>query len=290
MRCRDRRRRWIPLLIAAGVLPALAGSGCPSQRVRDQPPVGAEARHASPLPGSLRSSTGCPIETRFYRADPPQGEVLVVLAHGFLRRQERMVGLAEALAAAGIPTVTLSFCNSRPWDGRHIQNGRDMRRVTDQLGARKVVYVGFSAGGLSALVAAWGDPRAVGVLTLDLVDDGRLGAGLARTLRVPLLGLQGDPTPCNAQGNGAAVFAASPMGRVLPVPNANHCDFESPTDWLCESLCGWPDPGSRERRQEVVVRSVALTAELLGIEVQASAALPRALDRGALAREPGPKR
>ncbi|MGE5154447.1 MAG: alpha/beta fold hydrolase [Bdellovibrio bacteriovorus] len=213
----------------------------------------------------MPSVTGCQIDTRLYGPERPRTDALVVLGHGFLRSQERMAGLAQALAAAGVPTVTLDFCNSRPWDGRHVQNGDDMRRVADRLGARRVVYAGFSAGGLSALVAAWGDPRAVGVLTLDLVDDGGLGEGLARTLPIPLLAIQGDPAPCNAQGNGLRVFAASQRARVLTVANASHCDFESPTDWLCESICGRPDSGSEERSREVIARSVALTLELLGI-------------------------
>jgi pimeloyl-ACP methyl ester carboxylesterase len=237
----------------------------------------------------LQSVTGCEIDTLLYTPERPRTDALVVLGHGFLRSQGRMADLAQALAAAGVPTVTLDFCNSRPWDGRHVQNGRDMRRVADRLGARRVVYAGFSAGGLSALVAAWDDPRAVGVLALDLVDDRGLGEGLARTLRVPLLGLQGEPAPCNAQANGLKVFAASPRGQVLAVADAIHCDFESPTDWLCESICGGPDTGSEGRRREVIARSVALTLGLLGLEAPTTVALPPARNQGAIAPGRGPQ-
>lgn len=242
-----------------------------------------------PAAGSLRSGSGCRIDTRLYSPERPRTDGLVVLGHGFLRSQGRMVGLAEALAAAGVPTVTLDFCNSRPWDGRHVQNGRDMRRVADELDAQRVIYAGFSAGGLSALVAAWGDPRAVGVLTLDLVDERGLGEGLARTLHVPLLGLQGEPAPCNARANGLKVLAASPRAQVVAVANASHCDFESPTDWLCESICGRPDTGSEARRREVIARSVALTLELLGIEAPTTVALPPARGQGALSPGRGPQ-
>ncbi len=199
-----------------------------------------------------------------------------------------MAGLAEALARAGIPTVTLDFCNSRLWDGHHVQNGRDMRRVAESLGAQRVVYAGFSAGGLSALVAAWDDPRAVGVLTLDLVDDRGLGAGLARTLATPLIGLQGEPAPCNGQSNGLAVFEASPKAQVLRIPGARHCDFESPTDWLCESVCGGSDAATDDRRRGVIERSVAIVARLLGIESQ-GAAPPAQQRRAKLASERGPR-
>lgn len=277
-------RRFALLLGVAALATGVAVSGCPAWVTRPQP-LGTSA----PAAGSLLSVTGCTIDTLLYNPERPKTDALVVLGHGFLRGQGRMAGLAEALAAAGVPTVTLDFCNSRPWDGRHVQNGRDMRRVADRLGARRVVYAGFSAGGLSALVAAWDDPRAVGVLTLDLVDDRGLGAGLARTLQVPILGLQGEPAPCNAQANGLKVFAASPRGQVLAIANAIHCDFESPTDWLCESICGGPDSGSEERRREVVARSVALTMGLLGLEAPTTLALPPPRDQGAPTPRPGPQ-
>ncbi len=268
-------RHFTLLLSGAALAIAVAVPGCPARVTRDQP-----TGTLAPAAGSLQSVTGCQIDTRLFSPERPRTDALVVLGHGFLRSQERMAGLAQALAVAGVPTITLDFCNSRPWDGRHVQNGQDMRRVADRLGARRVVYAGFSAGGLSALVAAWGDPRAVGVLTLDLVDDGGLGEGLARTLPIPLLAIQGDPAPCNAQGNGLRVFAASRRARVLTVADASHCDFESPTDWLCESICGQPDSGSEERRREVIARSVALTLELLGIEPSGTPPQQASRERG----------
>lgn len=264
MRAQGQIRRFPVLPIAAGVLAGLAIAGCPSRVARDLQPQGPPVtREAVPTAGFLESISGCRIDTRLYRPERPRTKALVVLGHGFLRDQGRMAGLAEALATAGIPTVTLDFCNSRLWDGRHLQNGRDMRRVADELGAQRVIYAGFSAGGLSALVAAWDDPRAIGVLTLDLVDDGELGEGLARTLAAPLVGLQGDPAPCNAQANGLAVFAASPKAQVFTIPGARHCDFESPSDWLCESVCGQAKTGSEARRREVIERSVDLVSRLL---------------------------
>lgn len=265
-------RRLSLLLITASLGIALMVLGCPARVVRDHltPGTAVGVSHA-PMAGSLVSGSGCRINTRLYRPERPRTKALVVLGHGFLREQGRMAGLAEALAVAGIPTVTLDFCNSRVWDGRHVQNGRDMRLVADKLGAQRVIYAGFSAGGLSALVAAWADPRAIGVVTLDLVDDRGLGEGLAHTLGAALVGLQGDPAPCNAQANGLAVFAASPKARLLPITGARHCDFESPTDWLCESVCGRADAEAEARRQEVIDRSVAAVADLLGMAPEAAA-------------------
>jgi pimeloyl-ACP methyl ester carboxylesterase len=176
-----------------------------------------------------------------------------------------MSGLAAGLAQSGIPTLTLSFCNSRFWDGRHSMNALDMRRVADFAGARRLVYAGFSAGGLSALVAARNDPRTVGVLTLDLVDEGGLGEEAARGLTVPMVALVGEPAPCNAQNRGLAVSAASPEAQVIPITGARHCDFESPTDWVCETLCARPDQGSEARRRLVIETSVIAVGGMLGL-------------------------
>ena len=217
------------------------------------------------------SATGCQVDTLLYRPEHPRTEALVVLAHGFLRNQDRMAGLAQALAAAGIPTATLSLCSSRLLDGRHITNGVDMRRLAGRLHARQVVYAGFSSGGLAALVAGRLDPNTRGILTLDLVDAGGIGTGIARKLDKPLLGLVGEPAACNSYNNGLAVFAASPQAQLTRVSGASHCDFESPSDWLCELVCDGPGFGSEMRRRTIIDRSVAAVVGLLGLEPGAGA-------------------
>jgi pimeloyl-ACP methyl ester carboxylesterase len=214
--------------------------------------------------GTVLSATGCPLEYRLYRPPGPAADGLVVLAHGFLRSQERMEGLARALAQAGLTTATVDFCNMRPWDGGHYQNGLDLTAVAGALDARRVLYAGFSAGGLAALVAGERDPDAVGVLALDLVDAGGLGLRTARGLNKPLVGLMGEPTGCNAGGNGLPVFAASPLGDVRTVPGAGHCDFESPTDWLCQLVCEQPQRADQAPRAQIVAETVDAAAVLLG--------------------------
>lgn len=239
--------------------------GCPSvpNRQDDSPSVELpEGVHAQA--DRFESVSGCEVETLTYQPASANTDAWVVLAHGFLRDQRRMSGLAARLAAEGIPTTTLSFCSSRPWRGGHRDNAADMRRLAERLGAERVVYAGFSAGALSAVIAASEDPRAAGVLALDLVDDPEgTAAGLAPTLRGPLLGLMGEPAPCNAEGNGLAVFAAGPSARVETIAGATHCDFESPTDWLCESACARPDPNTASRRAQIIERAVTGVSELL---------------------------
>ncbi len=213
--------------------------------------------------GVVDSATGCALHYRLYRPTTARTEDLVVLGHGFLRSQERMADLAQALAEEGIPTVTLDFCNARFWDGRHFRNGLDMIRVADALDAKRVVYAGFSAGGLAALVAGRSDPRTLGVVALDLVDAGRLGEGMAAGLDRPLIGLVGDPSPCNAENNGLAVFSATDRAAVERVTGAEHCDFESPTDWLCRLVCKRDAPDEASPRRDIIAAATDAVASLV---------------------------
>lgn len=213
--------------------------------------------------GSLPSSTGCALDWRLYRPAQPATNGLVILAHGFLRSQARLRDLALALADAGLPVATLNLCNMRPWNGSHTQNAQDLRALTTALGARRVLYAGFSAGALAALLAARSDPNAVGVLTLDLVDAGGIGARAAAGLRVPLVGLAGEPTNCNAGDNAQAVFAAQPRARRQRIPGAGHCDFESPTDRLCQRVCTDPTPTGPARRATIIALAVGEARGLL---------------------------
>ena len=256
-------------LIALALIMAVAG--CPGPGPRDSgdvdhwvSPTGSAGTRTQR--GRVQSATGCRIDTTRYQPRQPRTAIPVILAHGFLRDQRRMAGLARALADQGIPAVTLNFCNTRPWDGRHVQNGRDMIQVAHAFGASGVVYAGFSAGGLAALVAARLDPNALGVVALDLVDTRAIGVGMARALDKPLIGLAGAPAACNARNNGRAVFAVSPQGRLMAIPGASHCDFESPTDSLCEAVCSGVNDGSPLRRRAIIAASVAAVSDLLGLK------------------------
>ena len=236
--------------------------------------------------GRHPSATGCPLDYRIYRsaATSDSGD-WVILAHGFLRGQQRLHDLAARLAKDGVPVATLDFCNQKPWAGRHVQNARDMQALARHLGAQRVVYAGFSAGGLAALLAARADPQALGVVTLDLVDTQGLGVRAARELHKPLLALVGEPTNCNAQGNGEAVYAFAGRARVRHIAGAGHCDFESPTDTFCKLVCTDPDGQERSHRRQIIagateaVFALLLAVESAGIEPQTDPAEPRSLHR-----------
>ena len=213
--------------------------------------------------GRLESRTGCVLDYSRYHTAQTTGDSLVVVGHGFLRSRQRMDGLARALAASGLPTVTLDFCRARSWRPGHVRNGFDMIRVADALHAGRVVYVGFSAGGLAALVAARNDPRARGAVTLDLVDADAVGRHAAAGFDRPLIGLVGEPSACNARGNGLAVLAAARLARIERIAGADHCDFESPTDRVCRLLCG-SDRRSQSESDRIIHATVTAVRSLTG--------------------------
>jgi pimeloyl-ACP methyl ester carboxylesterase len=128
------------------------------------------------------------------------------------------------------------------------------------LGVRidRVVLVGFSAGGLSALLAA-DEPGVVGYIGLDPFDrPSEIGLDAARRLQRPAYLLRGPSAACNA-------FAvAAPWAQALPqlvedrqLPEASHCDFEAPTDGLCRLVCGGADPARQAVVRDFVRGAVA---------------------------------
>ncbi|QIK37697.1 alpha/beta hydrolase [Caldichromatium japonicum] len=213
--------------------------------------------------GQVRSEAGCPLAYVWYRPSVRSSQALVVLAHGFLRRKERLADLAQTFAAAGIETVAVDLCNMRLWSGNHARNGFDLIRVADHLQARQVIYAGFSAGGLAALVAARNDRRTIGVLTLDLVDAQGLGQLMVGGFERPIIGLFGEPSACNAHNNGLITLAAAHKSQSERIPEAGHCDFESPTDWLCRALCEEDAQGAERRRTEILMQALAAIQALV---------------------------
>jgi len=154
---------------------------------------------------------------------------LVIIGHGFFRNRETIRGLATHIASWGIEVVTLDFHHSRLWNGHHDQNALEMIAVARQFEQRPILYSGFSAGGLSALLAARKDPSAIGFFGLDMVDMNREGFNAAQEKSISMAGLTATPSAWNAHQNGLAVYAASPQSIVFDIKNATHFDFEIPT-------------------------------------------------------------
>jgi pimeloyl-ACP methyl ester carboxylesterase len=167
----------------------------------------------------------------------------VILAHGFLRSPQTLDHLAKALADQNIETACIALRRSRPWAGNHAENARDLIALRESLGWNNVAYAGFSAGGLTALIAAVEDPACQRLLLIDPVDHRALGTQAAQKLRIPALAILGAPGPGNANRNAAAMLATIPGCRIVAIPQASHCDFEAHPSKLCLRLTGaQPDP------------------------------------------------
>lgn len=189
-------------------------------------------------------------------AGPVRGAV--IFSHGFTRSRRTLSGHAQALAEVGVlaltPDLPCTFdfrCNARA-----LAALVGLLRAGGTFGAPvdRVVLVGFSAGGLSSLLAA-DTPGVVGYVGLDPFDRAAAGEGealglaAASRLRTEVLLLRAPPSRCNAES------AAAPWGAALPalwrddvIAGASHCDFESPTDWMCRLACGDEAP---DRQQQV---------------------------------------
>lgn len=161
-----------------------------------------------------------------------------IIAHGFLRGPKTMEHLAKAFADVGIETACIQFKRSQLWNGNHAENARDMIALRQSLGWKNVTYIGFSAGGLSALIAASEDHACNQLLLLDPVDHGTLGTTSAAAIHIPTLAILGQPGPGNAQRNCKAMLKAIPHARTVEIGNATHCDFESEPSAACHALMG----------------------------------------------------
>jgi dienelactone hydrolase len=195
-------------------------------------------------------------------ADRPSFSVrgAVILAHGFTRSRETMAGHAITLARDGYWVVVPDL----PYVMDSRDNAIALRDLIRQLqhGAAgepldRFVLVGFSAGGLSALLAA-DAPGVVGYVGLDPFDrPGGVGLEAARKLTIPAFLLRGPSAGCNAYS------IAEPWVKALPnlvedrqLAVASHCDFEAPTDHLCTFVCGDTNPQNQAAVSEFLRRSV----------------------------------
>ena len=193
---------------------------------------------------------GKTVEVDVYQPMGPQTGA-AILTHGGFRGRKTMAEHAQALAARGVlavaPDMPCTFdhrCNASA-----IAELVKTLRDTDAFGARarRVMLVGFSAGGLASLLAA-DTPGVVGFVGLDAYDhlppneSERLGIVAARRLDTETLLLRAPASRCNAQSVSAPwQTVLKGLWRSELIDGATHCDFEAPTDWLCRLACGDPD-------------------------------------------------
>jgi dienelactone hydrolase len=213
--------------------------------------------HASESSPNIKPQTqavkinGTSVEVDVYKPIGPQ-KGAAILTHGFTRSRTTMGEHAQALAARGVLAITPDMpctfdfrCNASA-----ITEMVSLLRNTTTFGSsnQRVMLVGFSAGGLSSLLAA-DTPGVVGFVGLDPFDrvlpneTERAGMTASRKLTTEALLLRAPASSCNAKA------VAAPWGTELKalwrdelIAGASHCDFEAPTDWKCRLACGDTDP------------------------------------------------
>lgn len=202
---------------------------------------------------------GCDAAVDRYTPDRPVAtDLTVVLTHGFSRSNDQMVELADLLASHGFPVVAPNLCHASFSDTDHPQNGRDLAAIGDKTGSVRVIYAGFSAGGLASVLAAAQDGQAVGVVGLDPVDADGLGAAAVGQLAAkPLWAIFGTPGGCNSEGNG---LDWAPDDQRLRVTQAEHCDFEGPTDGWCTGFCAERNPDFSDNDIRGTIRGLTIAA------------------------------
>jgi pimeloyl-ACP methyl ester carboxylesterase len=205
--------------------------------VPDAPDYTADGAATVQVENKSTNVNDCKLEYTEFTPSAPSSDALIVLTHGFSRAKANMDGHARHLASWGLHVVTPTLCHASFTDADHPQNAKDIQALAQKLGATRVVYAGHSAGGLASWLAAASDPKAVGMIGLDPVDTDNLG--VAASVSVPAYGLFGEAGDCNTDNNGLAWFGPH---DALRVTEADHCDFESPTDGFCTAFCGSANP------------------------------------------------
>jgi pimeloyl-ACP methyl ester carboxylesterase len=203
--------------------------------------VVASARPLNPVSGQLASEFGCELDYEYYAPSDDKALATVILAHGFMRDLDTVRGWTQHWSSQNIATVIVSFCNSNLINGHHQRNAKDLIALRNHLKLKKVVYAGFSAGGLAAYLAALQDEETIGYLGLDSVDSGDLAINQDQPLKVPALFLLASPSACNAKNNMLDTIVRHDYPQSM-IEGATHCHFESPYDKRCGWLCGRSSP------------------------------------------------
>jgi dienelactone hydrolase len=219
---------------------------------------------------------------------------VVVIAHGFTRNRKTMAGWGSMLAAQGFLAVVPDL----PTWADHARNGRALAELLTEVQAGKIIprpmaggrtaLVGFSAGGLSTLLAAAGKTNVSCWVGLDPVAVGPSATEAAESLNIPCFVLRAEPAPWNANGVAQRTLALLPGPAFsLVVNNACHVDAENPTSCAAEWACGKSGPARRQAFGRYLLASlrVALLRDEAALR-QLSAATNDTAVREVIFREP----
>ena len=184
--------------------------------------------------------------------------VLVILSHGFGRNQGHMKKWAKHLASWGFSVVTPNHCHIRPSDVDPLLAAEELLLLSQSLDVPRVIYAGFSNGGAISIIAGAQDPKAIAVIGLDTTESYlKPTATFAKRIAIPVYGLIGEPSSCNAMGNGRELYGEVEHVFTRTIQTADHCDFENPSGGICYLFCSGPHP--RYARAELRQNIISLT-------------------------------
>jgi dienelactone hydrolase len=222
---------------------------------------------AQPAPFILHTDVveldGHRVHVDVYEPDAEPSDGVAIVAHGFTRSRERHRDLGQALAAAGVTAVIPDL----PYILNHWGNGDAIGELAHKLetGAlglppidqSRLVLIGTSAGGLATVLAAAKLPHLAGWVGLDPVDRTGSGVHAASQLTAPAVVLLAEPSGCNLFGSGRTIAHAVPdLMRSVVLKGASHCDFEGPTNKLCQRICGGSSSEMQSRARDETVGAV----------------------------------
>lgn len=162
----------------------------------------------------------------------------IIFAHEFVGSHDYLIDFSKHFASWGLEVATMNLMHSSFLNNDPIQDAEDLILLSDQiLGGGPVVYVGYSAGGLRAMIASALDISTVAFFGLDIVDLDALGQSYVQNLDIPIFGLAGEASLCNSQSNGADIYIEAENSKLLRVTESDHCDFQSPNSFSCIFLC-----------------------------------------------------
>lgn len=232
---------------------------------------------------SLRTASVTNCGEMSYTIYSPQGisdPTVVVLGHGFARGAGVMSGWAEQLSSWGVEVLLPTLCHYNIFSGvDHEMNGYNMKELASLHGSSRVIYAGHSAGGLAAIIAASQDPNALGVVGLDTTDTedipgipDNIGQGYASSITCPSFYLMGEPSTCNSSNNGLDLFRMIENYNAVKITSSDHCDFENPTDAVCEAGCENPTVlfGDGEIRPVIIALGTAAIISISGLSEDAT--------------------
>lgn len=214
-----------------------------------------------PFAVSMSNATVAGQPVTWYQPEGGNGLALA-WSHGFARSPANHATSAARAASWGflVATPELPSFSDQEVNAEFLTG--DLHDAAVSKGASEVGYVGHSAGGLASVLAASGGDAWV-LVGLDGTDVDDLGVAADASVTAPTLLLAGEPSACNADGNGRAWTASGTLRRLV-INAASHCDFESDTDSLCESLCGASDAA---RQDAVAAWAIAWMMEVAGEDV-----------------------